>query len=38
MRRRAFLCVASTALLLVACATSSEPLTGPGLIFVYTDN
>lgn len=40
MRRRTFLRMGIVSCALGACAPSAEPtsLTGPGLIFVYTDN
>jgi hypothetical protein len=39
MRRRTLLSMGITAIVVVACATpDTKPLTGPGLIFVYTDN
>lgn len=39
MRRRTLLRMSITALAVAACATpEANPLTGPGLIFVYTDN
>jgi hypothetical protein len=40
MRRRTLLRMGITALAVASCAVSSESasLTGPGLIFVYTDN
>ncbi len=38
MHRRTLLRICLTAFVIGACATSPPPLTGPGLVFVYTDN
>lgn len=38
MRRRTLLRMGLSGLIIAACATPTPTLTGPGLVFVYTDN